>query len=172
VVSPTDPGPPVGSVDDGVGFVLGEEADVLGLRSPVGDGQDPLDETGVLRSVEGGVSEERPQGRQAGVSGRGAISPVTFEVIEEGGDHARIEVGEVHGGRGCARLLINEAQQEAKGVPVGGHGVGAGVALGHEPVSEKGLQQRSQVAHGLAAAARSRRSTARASSSGAACKYQ
>ncbi len=58
------------------------------------------------------------------------------------------------------------------GVAIGGDGVGAGVTLTDEPVSEPRFQGRCESAHGRLLAACSRRCAARDNSSGIAERYQ
>ena len=71
-----------------------------------------------------------------------------------------------------AGALLSEAQQQPPGVPIGGHGVRAGVALAHEAFGEEGLEGRGQRAHDGASSARSSRSAARNNNSGTADRYQ
>jgi hypothetical protein len=69
-------------------------------------------------------------------------------------------------------LLFDEPEQEAEGVAIGGHGVGARLTLGHQPLGEERLEGGGQRAHGRTSVACSRRSAASPSSSGAADRYQ
>ncbi len=45
--------------------------------------------------AQGGVSEQRADGGQAGVTGADAIVPLVFQVIEEGADDRGVEVIDV-----------------------------------------------------------------------------
>ena len=69
--------------------------------------------------------------------------------------------------------LCGEDQQQPERVAVGGDGVRAGLALADQPVGEERLQGRRERGHRQRLLAmRSSRSAARASSSGAADRYQ
>ena len=48
------------------------------------------------------------------------------------------------------RLAFDEVEQEPEGVPIGGDGVRAGVALGHQPLGEERLEGGGERAHGRA----------------------
>ena len=65
-----------------------------------------------------------------------------------------------------------KASSSRKGVPVGGHGVAADLALGDQPVGEERLQDRGEGGHGVPPVAASRRPAAKASSSGVPVRYQ
>ena len=79
------------------------------------------------------VAEEGADGGQPGVAGAGAVVALVFEVVEEGADQRGVQVGEVELGGLLAGPVAHEAQQQAPGVPVGGDGVRAGVALADQP---------------------------------------
>lgn len=157
----------------GVDLRAGQERDGP-LVEPLGwDVQDPLDEQGVFGVLEGGVGEQRPDRGQADVAGSGAVAALVFQVVEERGDHVRVQVVPVQLRRGGPGPMLDEAEQEADRVAVGGDGSGAGLALAGEPFGEERLQGGCDQGHGRAAfRTPSRRAAARASSSGAADKYQ
>jgi hypothetical protein len=70
-------------------------------------------------------------------------------------------------------LGVHEGEEQAQGVSVRGDGSRAGLTLASEPVGEERLQGRSDQCHDRAADhAVSWRAAARASSSGAADRYQ
>jgi hypothetical protein len=62
-------------------------------------------------------------------------------MVEEGQDDRRIEILDLEGRRLDAMSLMNESQEQAKGVSVGGKSSGAGMFLVEEEVDEKGLHQ-------------------------------
>src|SRR6202049_2565293 len=109
-------------------------------------------------------------GGQSRVSCPHGVSAITFEVVQERPDQGGVKVLEPKAGWGFAGLSFDETEQEAKGVSVSGDGVGARPALGHEPLGEERFECGGQRAHGCSFAPR--RAAARASSSGAADKYQ
>jgi hypothetical protein len=109
---------------------------------------------------------------QPGVAGPHAVAPAGLEVLQERPDHASVEVLQLELGWRRPGAFVNEVEQEPKGVPIADNGVGAGVALSHEPVGEKRLERRRQAGHGCSPPVLSRRWAARARSSGAPDKYQ
>jgi hypothetical protein len=131
-----------------------------------GDGQHPGDERCVVGCPQGGAAEQEVDCRQSGVAGGHAVFSVGPQVLEEGADQWCVQVAEVQLGGVFAGVLEGVAQQQREGVPVGGHGVWAGQALGHQPVGEERLQDGSKDRHGRARRLFSRRWAARASSSG------
>jgi hypothetical protein len=66
-------------------------------------------------------------------------------VVQECADRGCVEVGEAELGGLPAGALGDEAEQELEGVAVGGHRVGAGLALVDELVGEEPLQQGREV---------------------------
>jgi hypothetical protein len=110
--------------------------------------------------------------RQAGVAGAGAVSPLALEVLEEGADQRRVEVGELELAGLLAGLRVGEAKQQPEAVAVGGDRLGAGVALAEQPFAEEGLQDRGEQVHGSTCGTRSRRSLTSWSGSGAACRVR
>ena len=93
------------------------------------DGQDALDEQGVLGMAQGGVGEQRPDRGQSHVAGPDAVAPVGFQVVEERGDRRGVQVVPVQLGGLLAGLAVHEAEQQPQGVAVGGDGARAGLAL-------------------------------------------
>src|SRR5205085_119031 len=100
------------------------------------------------------------------------VAPLPLEVIEERPDHGDIEIREVESRWGLAAAALHECEQQPEGVGVRANRVGAHLALTDEALGEERLQCGSQGAHDTSPAARSRRSAASASSSGAADRYQ
>jgi hypothetical protein len=78
--------------------------------------------------------------REPVVAGLGCVVAGVFEVVEEGGDHGRVELRDVEfAGRGACPVG-REPQQQLEGVAVGGDRVLAGLVLGEQAVGEIGLQ--------------------------------
>ena len=75
------------------------------------------------------------------------LFPGCFQLLEEGADRGGVQVGQVQLGGQLAGLLVDVSQQQGEGVAVGGDGVRAGAALGHQPVGEEGFQDRCQRGH-------------------------
>ncbi len=147
VVTSTDPGVGVGCGEERVDLV-GSEVAHGGLVLTLGrHGEHALDQLGVFGVSQGGIAEERTDRGQAGVAGGHAVVAVAFKMGQEGGDQGRVQVGEIELGRCRAGVLAGEAEQETERVSVGGNGVGAGVALGGEPIGEERFDRRGDGAH-------------------------
>ena len=99
------------------------------------------------------VAEEGVHRGQAGVPGAHVVGPAGFEVPEERGDEAGVQVLDLKLGGDLADPRFGEAEQQSEGVAIGGHGVRAGAALGDEPVGEERLERWSRGRHGCASAA-------------------
>ena len=137
------------------------------------DGQDALDQQGVLGMTQRGVGEQRADRGQSHVACPDAVAPLALEVVQERGDHRGVQVVPVQHGGQLAGLPVHEPEQQPQRVAVGRDGARAGLALRGEPVGEEGLQRRRDQRHDRAADhAVSWRAAASASSSGAAERYQ
>ena len=106
------------------------------------------------------------------VAGAHAVAAFLLEVVQEAADERGVQVAQVQPARLLAGAVVRVAQQQPPGVTVGGDGVDAGVALVDQPLGEERFQGRGEVAHEPAPMPRSRRSAAKASSSGTAEMYQ
>ena len=137
VIASTDPSGKVWCAEQCVGLVFGEVGD-QGLAGPFRrDGEDSLDQVGVLGVSVGGEVEQGADGGESGVAGSHADTALVLEVVEEGSDHCCVEVFE---GQlvGCAPGAgLNEAQQQTIRVSVGGDGVLAGLALVDQSLGEE-----------------------------------
>ena len=85
----------------------------------VGDGQHPLDESGVLWDFQCSKAEERPNRRQAQVSASCAISAVIFQSLKNAPKNGafRSSMASCDGdlcNRFCAKL-----QEQAESIPIG-----------------------------------------------------
>ena len=128
---------------------------------------------GVFGVLECCVGEQGANRGQPDVAGPRAVAALVLQVVEERGDRVRVQVVPVQLRRADSCASLDEAEQEAERVAVGGDGARAGLALAGEPVGEERLQGRRDQGHGRAAfPIPSRRAAARASSSGAAERYQ
>src|SRR5664280_1633028 len=116
--------------------------------------------------TERGVAEQGAQRGQPGVAGGDGHAPIIFEVGEKSSDGRCLEVGEVQLGRKRAGGVGHVREQLPERVAVGGHRVGAGLALRDESLGEEGLQCWSDETHASTSVDASRRSPAKASSSG------
>ena len=172
-VASTFPACRVGGGEEGVDLDGGEERHGRPVEPFRWDGQHPLDQQGVFGVAQRGVGEQRPDGGEAQVAGPRAVVALGFEVIEEGADHLGVEVVPVDAAWRLAGAVVDEHDEQPQRVPVGGDRAGAGPALFGEPVGEEALQGGRDQAHRLTAAAEaSSLPAARASSSGAADRYQ
>ena len=171
VITPAGPGAPVRCGQQGVDLWRGEPGEQCALVALGRDGQDPLDDGGAFGVVQCGVAEQRVDGGEAPVAGPDRVVPVSFQVVEEGGDQWRVQVGDVQRGGRLAGPGGGEADQQPERVPVTGDGVTRGPALSHEPLGEERLQHRRQRGHDSPAPCSSRAATS-CISSGTADKYQ
>ena len=129
VVAAPPPGAEVGCGEQSLDLVPGQVAHVAPVDPFGGNGQHLLDQGGVLRRVEGGVTEQRVDRRQSRIAGGGAVAPAAFQVFEEGADQGGVEIAEVEVGGLFAGVLARVAKQQPDGVAVGDDGVRAGLAL-------------------------------------------
>jgi hypothetical protein len=74
--------------------------------------------------------------------------PFVFEVVQEGADQGRVEVGQVELARGRGGPPLRRAQQQPEGVAVGSHGPGASLALTNEPFGEERFERGGERGHG------------------------
>src|SRR5260370_19399339 len=93
-------------------------------------------------------------------------------MLQEGADERGVRVGKIQLAGLRAWPGVHEPQDQAPGVPVGGDGVRAGVALADQPFGEEGLEGGGEHAHASTPRVCSRRSAASDSSSGTADRYQ
>ncbi len=98
--------------------------------------------------------------------------PLGLEVSQEVADQLGVEISQIELVGLLAAAILRVAQQQPPGVPIGGDGVGAGLALMREPFGEERFQAGGEGGHDRASACRSRRWAASNSSSGTADKYQ
>ncbi len=118
VVTPPGAGGPVGGGQQRLGFGVGEEGDDR-LVGPLGrDGQDAFDVGGVLGVAQRRVGEQGVDRGQPGVACGDAVAALVLEVVEERGDHRRVELGELELRWLGAGLLLSEPQQQPKRIAV------------------------------------------------------
>jgi hypothetical protein len=110
-----------------------------------------------LGVAQGGEAEEAADGGQAGVAGADAVVALNLEVGEEVADQSGVEIAQIELVGRLAGALLRVAQEQPPGVPVGGDGVGAGLALVAEPLGEERLQGGGECGHDRARSWRSRR---------------
>ena len=122
--------------------------------------------------AEDGEVVEGVDGGQPGVTCRDRHSSNRFEMVEERADERCVEVGEIKLGWWSGGGLGHETEKQTERVAVGVDGVGAGIALRHEPFGEERFEGRGQRGHDGAPKVDSARRAAAASSSGTADRYQ
>ena len=98
MVAPADPAGTVGAGQQCLDLLFGQKLDhgtvgVLGW-----DGQDSLDQSGVIRVVQRRETEQRVDGGEAGVSGANGVGPLGLQVVQEGADECSVEVLELQQG--------------------------------------------------------------------------
>lgn len=172
MVAPADPGRLVWDRQDRLQLGPIEERDQRPFVTLVRDRKDALDQGRVLRVMEGGVPEERVDRRQAGIARADAVAASDLHMLEKRSHQLSVDMVEAEFRRCLARPLMAERQQHPKRVAVGRDRMRAGGALFAEAVDEECLQGRRQVTHERSPVSGSRRSAAKARSSGAADKYQ
>ena len=131
-----------------------------------------LDEVGVFGMAQRREGEQRVHRGESGIAGPCAVAAFAFEVIEEPADPGRVEVVEVQRVNGLPGGVVNVAEQQPEGVPVGGDGVPARPPLSDQPVGEERLQRGGERGHDGSPKVASNRAAASVSSSGAADRYQ
>jgi len=65
----------------------------------------------MLRMVESGEGEQRPDRGQPHVAGADAVVPFGFEVVEERGDRGGVEIVPIQPGRQFPAALVGEDHQ-------------------------------------------------------------
>ena len=89
-----------------------------------------------------GELEERTQCCETGIATAHAIVPLAFQMIEEGHDQVRRDVGQRHQRRRAAKARLGKAQEEHEGIPVSGNRLRAEGALLRQVLDEEGLYER------------------------------
>jgi hypothetical protein len=172
VIATSGPAGLVAAAEQRVDLVVGQVGDEVALGAFGGDGQHALDGSGVFGVVQREVAEQRVDRGEPAVARGDAVVTVVLEVGQERRDQRCVEFCDVERARAFAGSFGGKDEQEAEPGPVGGDGVGAGVALADQPIGEEGLQRRGERAHRLAPKRASSRSAASAISSGEADRYQ
>jgi hypothetical protein len=139
VVTPSDPCGGVWGGQESIDLLLGKEFHDPAIEALAWDREDSLAEFRVGRIRECDVAEEGVQRGQAGVAAAGTVAALAFQVIEELTDESGVKVSEYKTGGGAAKAIGGEAQQQAEGVAVGGHRVGACPPLLEEALGEERL---------------------------------
>jgi len=172
VVSAAERCGPVRCGQQGRGLIVVQVSNDGAVAAFRGDRQDSFDQGGMFGGVQGGVPEQCPDRGQPRISGGDTVVALGFQVGQERADHRGVQIGQVKIGGLLAQGPGGEAEEQFDGVPVGGDGVRADLALPDQPVGEEALQQGGQRVHRVTTVLFSRRDAARANSSGVACRYQ
>lgn len=145
MVAPPRPGT-VRSAKQGRDFGAGQEVHHSTRVSFARDREDSASGLGEVRSQQiAQVVNEREDGGQASVATTSGVSPLGFEVRQERMHAVDIQRGQrQYRGSGTARPA-KEAQKEAKGVAIGGDGVGAEVSLADEVFRQEARQELAQI---------------------------
>jgi len=101
----------VWSVEECLGFVVGEERDDGFVEPFLGDSEHTGDGRGVFGMAQGGVAEQRSDGGKAGVAGPGRVPALHFQMGQERGDRRGVEVIEAERARRLAGVGGREGQQ-------------------------------------------------------------
>ena len=157
-----------------VGLLSREKPDLRPRAALVRDGQNALNLRRVGWHLERCIPKERAKGGQSQVSAYGADATAGLHVFKESGDQRCIDLLEGQLLRRNTEPLLRELQKQPKAVPVRSDGVGAGLALLHQPVCEEALQERGKAGrrHCRPSQCCSRRVIAKFISAGWALRYQ
>jgi len=109
-VSPAFPAGLIRGGEQGIDFGGGQERHDSFVEPFRGDRQHALDEQRVLGVAQGGVGEQRADRCQAHVAGPGAVVSLAFEVVQERGDRAGVQVVPVEPGGHRPGALVHEGE--------------------------------------------------------------
>ena len=98
-----------------------------------------------LGVVQCGVAEQRVDGGEAPVAGPHRVAPVSFQVVEEGGDQRRVQVGDVQ--RGGRLAGLGRRSRPAAGACPGNRRWCGSRPGAEQPLGEERLQRRRQRGH-------------------------
>ena len=130
----------------------------------------------MLRLVQGDITEQRPDCRQAGIAGTDIVAALVLEMIEKVTDEVGVEILERQVLWRLAEDPVGMVDEKPERVAVAGDGVGADLTLLHEVPGEEQGQQLGKIGdrtHELCLPCRSsRRQAESAMSSGTAVRYQ
>jgi len=85
--------------------------------------------------------QERAQGRQARIAAAHGIVPLAFQMIEEGRDQLRCDVGQRHGGRRLAQARFGKVEEEHEAIAIDGDGLRTERPLLGQILGEVGLYE-------------------------------
>ena len=141
MVAPTEERAAVRGAEQGVDLHVAQERDDLAIEALGRDGEHPLDHPGVLGMAQGGEAEEGVDRLPAGRCGSVRVLP---RPCSRWSKNAEIVAASRSSSASVAGAFLvfsfEEAEQEPEGVPIGGDGVGARLALGHQPLGEERLE--------------------------------
>jgi hypothetical protein len=103
----------------------------------VWDGQDSLDQSGVVRNFQCRIAKERPNRRQAQVSAPCSIGAVILQVIQECPEEWGIQVFHRQLRRWFVQPFLSELQQQAEGIPIGNDSMWARPSLSNETLCKE-----------------------------------
>ena len=176
VVASPDPAGPIRRPEESLTLRATEEVHLSSGIALGRYGQDPLSQGCMLRFVQGDITEQGPDCRQAGIAGTDVVAALVLEMIEKVADQVGVEILERQIMWRLAKDLVGIVDEQPERVAVAGDGVGAHLALLHEVPGEEQGQQLGKVGdrtHELCLpCCSSRRRAASAMSSGTAVRYQ
>jgi len=95
VVSPPGPGRPIRDSQQRADFRLGQEGHEPSVEALGRDGENALDEGGMIGMAKSGVSEQRADRGEPSVASARAIFPLVLQIVEEGADQRGIEIVDI-----------------------------------------------------------------------------
>ena len=139
VVAAPGPGGAVGRGEQHGDLLWLEEGDDRSVGAFGRDREHPLDVVGVLGVTQRQVAKQRVDRGQASVAGAGTVATVGLEVIQERGDRAGVQVGDIQLRRLATGTGGGEPDQQLDRVAIGGDRVRTGVAFADQPLREERL---------------------------------
>jgi hypothetical protein len=119
----------VGRSQEGVNLIRCEESDLVAVEPALRDCEHTLDEGAMCGFLEGRIPEEGVDCRQPGVTSADGVLAFLIEIDKEAPNERSVEVFEKQCAGSFTKLVLGEAEEEAKGVTVGGDRVGARLEL-------------------------------------------
>jgi len=147
VITSPGPGRLIGSGKQRADFGLGQEGHEPSVEALGRDGENALDDGGMIGMAKCGVSEQRADRGKPSVAGARAIFSLVLEVVEEGADQRGIEIVDIQLGWFLTFFGRREDQQQPESVPVRSERMRTDLALSDQAIREECLQGRGQCGH-------------------------
>ena len=113
VVAPAGPGSPVGSVEQRLDLCVVEERDDRTIGPFGWDREHASDVSSVLGMAVLGVAKQRVDRREPQIPRADAVRALVFEVVQEGRDQRRVQLGDVELARLASELFARRSRATA-----------------------------------------------------------